>query len=563
MLILLLLALVAAEANWPSLEGWADDGTRAQRDVSSHVPINQLNAFGVSLNSLVFNQEGYTFSALSTVQTLLNVKLGVLMVDLYWNEFTQTWQLCPAPFPNNSTSNLTAIVDVDWNGRLYKCLPGFSTSDLMGAIGGSLRSSNIDLNANVVHLMYNLKLIFWLGNATKVPAQYVSSDPRYLLVGNSSLAHTLDPLSSFLFTPADLDIYRSVGNASALYPTQHEFLFSMFKRITVSVLTLQIRRSSMAYNISASDMDTVFFRNETRVLSTADPTHLDSCSDLEDNGDPESFEAAANSRNITIITDTRRPLDNATLHRFMQCGYVPILNRSLYELVSGASSDVGQIVSDFIPYLFWSWAPNQPSVGKRNSSGPALLRRDDEYDSDNPWEDLSELQFAYNCVSVSLDGLAADNCYNKYRLACVRTDNVYDWTISDKPVTYFDTKLYNCPGNYTFSVPHSSLEQLALLALLKELNVDHPVWVDFNDVTIAGCYVSFGPYTECPYKKVVSTSNFIHQVAPSSVVAFILLVAIFYERFLYTTPIHTNRRRTWKRRIGQYYKENDYEGVPS
>lgn len=591
--------------NWPSLSSSQDDAWRAQRDVEGNIPLDQLGHFGASLNELIFEPLGYNTNALSQVSSLLDVKTSAILVDLYWNEFTQVWQLCPAPFPNNLTSNLSATVDVTWQGRTYQCQPGLSVSDLMSTIAQYLRYSNIKLNANIVLVLLNLKSIYYEEQVTttgynrttnttislaasatdSVPSDYDSNDIDYLTVGNYSLNVSVSGLGSYLFTPSDMNSFAESGLKgnytkyySSQYPTLYDFLFNLYKRVMVMVHSDDVHVSSLGYNLTSSDKTTIFFRNLTRF----DPTYLR----LSNSSLLENCSARLNSPyNSTVFVDTVEqthfryvvdsksdPFTNSSLHQWSSCGYTPILNSSysayadsIYQGTNITSDQPGMIINNFVVLQYWSWAKNQPDISsddRYRARLSDLVEESDDHDDEN--QIISKTQIAYNCVTMNSEGWVVSNCYDKYKVACQNNSDPFDWTLLTDLTTYLDIESDGrCGENYTRSLPKLSIEQNALLNLIKSENILSPVWIDLNDVTITGCFVSGGPYAECPYKRVVTTLNLIKRIAPSVVVAFIILLLVFYEKFFLLVPVHTNRKRYWKRTITQYYKENEYEGVPS
>lgn len=589
------LCTVVAFENWPLLSENQDDASRAQRDMSENIPIDQLGLSGLSLNQLVFEPYGYNFAALNELLMILSGKVGALMLDMYWNEFTQTWQLCPAPFPNNLTGNLTNTVDVSWNGKTYQCEPGLSPADVMATITQYFRTSNVKVTANMVLLLLNLKSIYYEPVATatnrtynststrldSIPSGYESPDPSYLLVGNSTLAQSVSGLGSWLFMPLELQVFSESspsGNYtnyySSEYPTQYDFLFNLFKRTMVSVVNNDLRLSNKGYNISSLDKDTIFVPTEDdfepTFVNSSDIGILTNCSRLRHSAfDPSLFSViVGQSRFRTVVDSLSTPFTNDSLQMWTECGFNTVLNASYksYESQIGdrtnnTADQLGAIFNNFVPLQYWSWAPNQPNIAKENTT--SATNDDDSDTEDNQFESTTNAQFAFKCIAMTSQGWTMSNCYDKYRLACQRMDNPFDWTILSSLSTYFDSSDNKCPENYAFGLPQLSIEQGALWTFLDSRNILAPVWIDLNDITVTGCYVTGGPYAECPYTKIVTTLNLIRQIAPSVVVAFVIILLVFWEKFFLRTPVHSNRKHYWKRAINQYYKENEYEGVPS
>lgn len=596
-LIWLISGVVSAFENWPQLSQTQQDAWLTQRDVGVDIPLDQLSYMGASLNQLIFEPYGYNSAALSEVLNLLDVKTGGLMLDLYWNEVTQRWQLCPAPFPNNLTSNLTHTVDLTWKGKSYRCEPGLSPADLMTTINLYLRLTNTNLEANIVMVLLNLKSIFsdksatrtnYTSNSTSVlgvsiPSGYNSTDFAYLQVGNNSLAQSVSRLGSYLFTPSDLS--NSAGSGvfgnytdyyKSAYPTQYSFLFTLFKRTMVQVLKNEVQSSQLGYNISAADNQTIFYPDvldfEPTPVKASSVNLVDTCIALHESSDYNISvfsEIVGSSFFRTVVDDDETPFTNTLLRQWVECGYSPIINSSyskyqndLSEEANDTSQELSAVMSGFVPNQYWSWAENQPDSSEENST-----RLDHDWrrrNGSDAYQSLSDSQFAYNCVAMTLGGWAVKNCYDEYRVACQNQSNPFDWSLLLDITSYLSLKNDDwCPDNYTLAVPHLSVEHRALLNFLHSNSILAPVWIDLNDITISGCYVTGGPYAECPYKRIVTTRNLIKRIAPSVVVSVVIIILIFWERFFLLIPIHTNRKRYWKRKITLYNKEYEYEGVPS
>lgn len=602
---LLFACSLAQESNWPDLSDRADLALRAERDIAMDIPIDQHTPFGISANRLIFDIQGYSTDALGTLRTALNVGIDAVMLDVYWNEYTGRWQLCPAPIPQSATNNRSETVLVSWKGNTYKCQPSFGDLDVYTTLRDYLRLLNTNSQANVVQLVLNLKLILNdtvvvrlnLTNSTSLvtgPAPTSISPgmvvylPEYMELGNSSLSDPLLSLGSFLFLPTDLDRTSPLNSTVAYddeYPSQQDFLYSLYKRALVTAVTDEYRNSSNGYNVTVSDAKKIFFYGQNNfTLSHTDEDVLQECFDRRLRPyDPNYYNnRVLETRFRMLIDSNNNRFTPETAHQALQCGYMPVLNASVYPLLNRTNLTgeyTGRVLNNFSPFAYWAWAPYEPdstysNVTRLSLDFSEMRPRDDDHDDDDDdydvghdddpdWQQTAMSQVAEKCVVMKRNGWAVENCYNKYRLACKHKNNAFEWTLSHEISLYFSTNQADCPKNYKFGVPHLSTEQLALQNFLNSSSVVYPVWIDLNDITILGCFVDGGPYAQCPYKRAVTTSNLIRLVAPSVVVAVVILILIFFERFFLLTPIHTNRRRHWKRTINQHYKKNDYEGVPS
>lgn len=600
LLFLLSVGLSVTLENWPLSER-EQIAIRGQRDAAHGIPLDQITTFGVSLNQQVFEKDGYTLSALSQIGDLLDSNVQTLMVDLYWNEFIGKWQLCPAPFPKNVTFDISSTVDVSWKSRTYSCQPSLTIRDLFNTIQEYLVSTNFNMNVNLIQLLFNLKSISYTYVKTNASVDlnpiYTSTDPNYLSLGNSSLSAPLQAFGSNLFTPTNLGTFRLnilstdvegfYNQSCMLVPTLSEFLLSQYNRIFALVIDNEIVLSPRRYNISKDDNDTIFFgdgghdtgRTQSGTLLSYDLQSIDNstlaanCETLRDVSIPEVPEVyntlALKSHFRFIIDNSDTSFDNATIAKYIECGYSPILNASGYRIYTtnnSESSDIGSIIDNFIPLSLWSWASNQPQVP---SSAQNTLVDTIGNNINGSNEDLLHQgevdQVAYKCVVITENGWQLANCYAIYPLACKSNASPNEWIVKkDDKKQYFETYKDNiCPEGYSFSIPGLSIEMLALQNHIAANDISYPVWVDMNDITVTNCFVMGGPYANCPYQKTITRLRLARLVAPSFIMAVFILVLIFLEKFFRPKPVQKNRKRHWKRVINEYYKENEYEGVPS
>lgn len=202
--------------DWPNLSPQIEIALRSQRDIGKYILIDQVTGMGVSLNTLVFDKDGYTLDALNDVSTLLDVGVQTLMINLYWNEFTQKWQLCPAPFPANISSDITTSKELYWDGRTYKCEASLTVDLLVRTINTYLAETNTNIKVNMVHLLFHLKSIRIdppSGNVSSSEIKdYISTfqptDLHFVALNNATLNDTVSSFGTSLFTPSDLSSYR-------------------------------------------------------------------------------------------------------------------------------------------------------------------------------------------------------------------------------------------------------------------------------------------------------------------------------------------------------------------
>lgn len=593
----------ASLENWPLSER-QQIAVRAQRDASNPIPLDQLTTLGVSLNQQIFERDGYTLASLNQVSELLDVNVQTLMVDLYWNEFIGKWQLCPAPFPKNITYDITSLVQVSWNSHTYTCEPALTPSDLMNTIQEYLSSTNVNMNVNLIQLLFNLKSIHYeyvKTNSTRnqdLTSVYTSTDSAYLALGNTTISDAFDVFGSNLFTPLNLAVYREgvlytgplgfYNLSSMLLPTLENFLLNQYNRIFTLVSSNELILSSKGYNFTKKDNNTLFFGEqrygadpdnsnsqlEYDLQSIDNNTLAERCKTFIDTKKEQSLatfnDLALNSHFRFVIDNSGNSFDNSSFSNYIECGFSPILNASSYNTYStnnSKSTDIGSIIDNFIPLSLWSWAVDQPLTPYSLENSLTIDYTLDESDQEEQLDlnlNLGLSQVAYKCVVITEAGWELANCYLLYPYACKSKSSPVQWIVDgDSHKQYFETYMDICPEGYTFSLPELSIEMLALRNHIVHSNTSYPVWIDMNDITVTNCFVTGGPYANCPYQKTITRLRLARLVAPSFIVAVLVLFLIFLEKFFRPKPVQTNRKRHWKRVINEYYKENEYEGVPS
>lgn len=593
----------ASVDNWPDLSPQIEIAQRSQRDVAKYMLIDQVTGMGVSLNTLLFDKEGYTLDALNEVSTLLNVGVQTLMVNLYWNEFTQKWQLCPAPFPANITDDITSTKELHWEGKTYECQASLTADLLVQVINAYLAETNTNIKVNMLQLLFHLKSIRIdppKKNMTSTETkEYISSfqptDQSFIRLNNETLNETISSFGASLFTPSDLSSYRSsaykerdnngfYNETKQSFPNLNTFLLLDYKRMMTSVIANDLVKSRYTYNITSSDKRKLFIEGsglDATIASLSDPDTVLKCSELIHNNQNsiQVYNDMSLKEHFRIVVDNNSTsFNNVTFSEFVRCGFSPILNASYYNVyddeedTNDLDGSLGDIIDNFIPLSFWSWAENQlvePDRGLNmsdttesegedndNSNDADLVKRDLEYD---------DTHTAYKCVVLDDNGWKVSDCYSKQPVACQKYGSPNNWYIDVKnKQAYFTAyKPESCPDTYYFGTPLLSIEMLALMNYIERKNISYPVWIDVNDITVPDCFVTGGPYATCPYQETVTKLKLVGLIAPSFIVAVVILALIFCEKLFRTNPIQTNRKRHWKKVINEYVQKYDYEGVPS
>lgn len=590
--LLQIFTVVVSESNWPTLNFTLEIASRAQRDISKLLPISQITTVGISLSS-IFRNSGYTVDALSPLYDLLNGGNEAIMIDLYWNEFTSQWQLCPAPFPSNTTYNMNDVVDLLWENNDYQCQPGLSTENIMGIINSYIRDTNTNIGANFLRILFNLKSIHYENSNRTIDLQniYKPSILNPVNIGNDTLNDTIASLGSYIFTPTVLSQYQSdashVEKASSgssinstqaisyfynqsniIVPSLDTVLLSEYKRVSAHILSNELVNSSRVYQFTSYDTDLIFFNDVVPLVVENTTTGVAGryCNELfnaynSTGVDIETFNNLSLTTRLRFIVDSdENPFTVDTLSKFVRCGYSAIFNGTSDVGVNSSLLDFLDEVDEFIPYGFWSWSPGQP-VDLNDTNSDSI---NNASMSSNNTDDSNGNSLAFKCVVLTETGWSVANCYDRHVIACQNLTSRNNWVLQEtNKRNYFEIDKGDCPEGYTFSIPRLSTEMLSLQATVKQRNVPYPIWLDLNDITVPNCFVSGGPYAQCPYQRTITTNKFVRMIAPSFAVGVVVLVLILIENIFRTNPIQTNRKRYWKKAIQEYYNKNDFEGVPS
>lgn len=494
---------------------------RSQRDISANITIDQLSSRGFSLSTVLFDQYGYTTPGIQALYDVLTYGAETVVVDLYWNEGLNKFQLCPVAFDNSVDDFLNSTVRYfEDNGKTYKCEVGLSLNTLFEAIAAYLTASDTNLNGNLITLLFN---IFQIGEA-------LTYTPSLVGTRNDTLSSVLSAyFGNKLYTPTLLQVDRDNGvtGSSEGYPMLGYFLFQEKKRILGANWRTELASNS-TYNIDA-DSVTVFSPSYFNSFTSLDMTSLSNFTSRELIPWRYSFDSEAN------------PFTNTSMTIVVNQGYSPLLNHSVTDLTE---------MNALFNASLWSWASSEPlneGAAREQSSnnGDILLKE------------------AFRCAVLDENSRwSVANCYDTHYSACRSEDGDFDWTITDTQNTYFHSgdACSLLEGNYTFDVPKTALEQTFLSQLMTSKNTNGSIWIDMNSIAIADCWVTGGPYAGCPYQKADSLRNFAQMMTTAAVIILVFIMIIFVLRFR-KVPVLKNRKH-W-RHIEKEKTEGESEGVPS
>ncbi|KAK9485038.1 hypothetical protein V1527DRAFT_409532 [Lipomyces starkeyi] len=497
--------------NWPSLAGSDGYAIRSQRDLTLNASIDQLVNLAINLNSVLLEPLNYTSDTLSNFATIVRRGATRVFLDIYWNSRTRIWQLCPF-IPENSAINVTASDANDsaifvYDGKAYTCDVTITFSKFLSDFLRNqwIYSTDDNLNAQTIVLTMNLRsakaaAILDIGHegsvaskanpaTTNIPnlqsgsATSTASAAIVTASDSESLASQIDDaLRKYVYTPVMLDLDRSkaltwndTGASSQGWPLLENVLLTDFYRVLFSFGDIEVPRSEYDTNL---DADYIFSNDDIPHSGTGVISYTSnfSSSELNAMGSPVCAVSDGNDISITstgavvkpswlIASDTSdNPFSAAAMVQYMKCGFSPVLNATL-----GSPSDILQYVTTALEASRWSWMAGQPmeqlEPTPTNGATPITGGSGD----------------VRRCAALTESGWAVENCYSKYKVACRVAKRPYNWTLSQKKVSYYDS-IGACTGDTILSLPRTALQN-TMLQVLRQADVgSDPVWIDMNSI---------------------------------------------------------------------------------
>ncbi|KAF2010450.1 lectin C-type domain-containing protein [Aaosphaeria arxii CBS 175.79] len=330
------------------------------------------------------------------------------------------------------------------------------------------------------------------------------------------------------------------------WPTEAYIEFQRYLRILVGLGNIDPQMSNYDYT---EDLGTIFRQGQLQVYHNtsiaSSGTLTSGCMfDPSQNGitpETNSSWAVTNAPALSLSPNIDPQVPIASISNITSCGMGPILNTTL----GSATAD-----QNFQPYLaftystLWTWAPGQPL----NTSS-------------------TRHEYMNKCVAIALTGPNPNrwvtvDCTMRMRFVCQSDDEPYKWTLSPESATYFlgDEA---CPSGYTFTVPHTSLEQAHLISSISSMQsmdgspIDR-VYINFNSIDVPDCWTT-GINATCPYqpRQDVNKTRLVVVPTVAAVIIFVLAVATFFVKCASNRTENMRGRR--RRNVSGWV----YEGVPS
>ncbi|KAA8650772.1 hypothetical protein EYZ11_007622 [Aspergillus tanneri] len=582
----------------------------SQRDVAGQIPINFVTTSAVCLRSACFGNNVFDRDlAGRCISNLLALGYRRFIVDLYWSVESRTWNFCPVSIPSDvqvvtisststsmttgtSTASTTTVAAAQGSATVisnssgsqlyalgpYLCSDGLNLSDMVDIFEDFFKSTASQLNIYTRYVSFNLHAAT-TATAVNRPASKVSgADLPSIPERIDSL---VDRLYSYIYTPSQLADERSNLNDSWYkvddgYEPITEYITidedEDGKQSTTDgwpstkyVQLAKERRLLLEYgsvdpqmeDYNMTEKDEIIFPQGS--LTTTIPITV-SGEGLESGCYYNADASGISQVNSSWAVSSPVPVSNDTVKtQFMRrlsdlitnvtaCGLTPTINNTLFN----ATAD-----KDFEPYknatraAMWAWALGEPRGSEVTD------------DIDQPGRDRCAV------MDLSLGGhWRVINCAEKRRGACRVGNDLFTWKLTSTEHIYSDVYHQGCPENSSLAVPRTALENTYLYwhALDKAASGMDPnssdpskreLWIDFNCLDVASCWITGGPDANCPYasdpQQLQKRTVLVAAIA-GIVICIITALTLFVK-------CNTNRRNS--RRGKRVIQGWEYEGVPS
>ncbi|KAK9239741.1 hypothetical protein V1525DRAFT_397515 [Lipomyces kononenkoae] len=492
--------------NWPFLNLSDIYAIRSQRDLTLNVSIDQLVNPGINLNTVLLEPLNYTSSALSNFAAIIQRGVTRVFLDIYWNNISKTWQLCPfvadvsATAANVTSSDVSNSTVFAYGDRAYTCDTTITFSTFLSDVVKDqwIYPTDNDLDAQTIVLTINLRQAKAAAVVTidseAVVATTVSqatTSVSNIQSGNatssantamttSSQSETLsmqihNALDRYVYTPEQLSLDRSKAltwNDTAAttqgWPLLKNVLLTEFYRVLISFGDIEVPTAEYNSNL---DADSIFSNDDiptsgAGVISNTSP--ISSVCSISDGDNIAILSTGAVVKPTWLIaSDTsENPFSATTMLQYMNCGFSPVLNATL-----GSSSDILQYLVTALEYSRWSWEAGQPPAAPQPTPTGGTA----------PVTDSSGN--VPRCAALTVNGWEVENCNSKFKVACRVAKSPYNWTLSQKQVSYYDS-VGACTGNTTLSLPRTAVQNTILQSLRQSVVGSDPVWIDMNSIEL-------------------------------------------------------------------------------
>lgn len=460
----------------------------------------------------------------------------------------------------------------------YTCSPALDFRTLLSVLNGHLDNTEDSLNATMKYLALNLHVASSTSDPMGSPdTPSMSNLPR----NRNQLSNLIASNNSqYLYTPELLESERSNLNVSgswfggerqyfpntAYYQLNHDSTHSStpngwpsegFVELANARRFLagynQIDDQLSGYNFSgdaASIFQQGYLQDPVSVSFTQFGSLAGGCffdAGITTLASVNASWATAAAGDLGVISPSSVTSTLAQASNLTACGITPILNATL---LNATADENFAAYKAYVMSTIWSWDTNEP----RNHTS-----NDEDSDSST----------ANRCAVLNATSARwqTEDCSATHHAACRVSHQPYEYRISDASISYTRGE-DACNGDTSFAVPRTGLENTYLLSTFASFRSstasdnddasppDELLWLDFNDLDSASCWV-IGQNSTCPYQaQSMSAGRTVVVPTVAAVIVFAVALAVVVVKC-------ASNRRSSKRRRKRGDDGWDYEGVPS
>ena len=329
------------------------------------------------------------------------------------------------------------------------------------------------------------------------------------------------------------------------WPTEWHIEFQELRRVVMSFGTLDPQMNNYMLE---SDLDFIFppgslSRNIETSVDTKGQLTSGCLFDASENTvtpRTNSSWAIAVPPSLNISADPNLLVPVREVTNLTSCGLTAYLNQSL----ANTTADKNPLpYAAYVHSTLWSWSPGEPLNASSDASNTTGNR----------------------CVVMGTSPYPGrwrvTDCTERHKVACHDASQPYNWNLSPADADYASAASA-CRSPFTFSAPHTALENAHLLAALQAhrqaVPADDAVYIDLNALSVPDCWV-IGLNGTCPYLPSTDTDHTKIVIVPTvaAVIIFVLAVLTFFVKCA------ANRREDKRGRRRRMVGGWEYEGVPS
>ncbi|KAG5368081.1 Maintenance of telomere capping protein 6 [Yarrowia sp. E02] len=508
---------------WPGMSRMMVGATRAERDVSYNVSIDQLTYKGAELTPLVFNKYGYTQDGIFKAMDLLKSGMTSLGLDVYWNNKDQHWQLCPVVFPTTAEPGTPVLLQRRLTTDIVTCDQNATLSYFLAALSTHINVTDNNLDVDLISLKFNLRTV-------EIPIQSNTSSQRQKRQLSESSATETQLASSVLSSLLDASSFANSASASSFSggDSNPSSISSRRSNSTESTRTASSTESASSTSATPSTYTTgpqmlgnivgssfigprLYTPRDLQSDRQAEPPRTYDYQGLSNKGfplahyillemkarvmvsisqndQPEGYGWGSADQDVIFTkqallgsSDPESTNENIAYENLQECirldpqflQSINLTGAASWRTYSSSQQDPISNVSfqEFIncglsPSINNTLAPGETLQGLMTESLWSWAQDEPSKchnESVTRSQDRNTGLVAWNCAVLMPDGWHVSNCYDTHYPLCRQGELAYNWAVGTQKVNYFDTAQDKniCPPGYTFSLPRTALQNIA------------------------------------------------------------------------------------------------------